>query len=95
MKRTHVHITGRVQGVFFRAETMRAALDLNGRTWEAEKEFRKQWRPWFAWYPVTVGIENGREVKAWLQWVERSQEYSLGLEDDGWASQYRIAGGCQ
>ena len=33
MKRTHVYITGRVQGVFFRAETMRAALDLNLTGW--------------------------------------------------------------
>jgi len=32
MKRVHVYISGRVQGVFFRAETQRAAVDfiLNG-----------------------------------------------------------------
>jgi acylphosphatase len=33
MKRVHVHISGRVQGVFFRAETQRAAIDLNLTGW--------------------------------------------------------------
>ena len=33
MKRVHVYISGRVQGVFFRAETQRAATDLNLTGW--------------------------------------------------------------
>ena len=33
MKRVHVHISGRVQGVFFRAETQRAAMDFNLTGW--------------------------------------------------------------
>jgi acylphosphatase len=33
MKRMHVYISGRVQGVFFRAATRRAAVDLNLTGW--------------------------------------------------------------
>jgi len=33
MKRVHVYITGRVQGVFFRAETQRAAKGFNLTGW--------------------------------------------------------------
>ncbi|MFO7569442.1 MAG: acylphosphatase [Smithellaceae bacterium] len=33
MKRVHVFVTGRVQGVFFRAETQRTATDLNLTGW--------------------------------------------------------------
>ena len=33
MKRVHVYISGRVQGVFFRAETQRAAVGFNLTGW--------------------------------------------------------------
>ncbi len=33
LKRVHVYISGRVQGVFFRAETQRAALSFNITGW--------------------------------------------------------------
>ena len=33
MKRVHVYVSGRVQGVFFRADTRRAAADLNLTGW--------------------------------------------------------------
>ena len=33
MKRVHVYISGRVQGVFFRADTRRAAADFNLTGW--------------------------------------------------------------
>ena len=33
MKRLHVHISGRVQGVFFRAETQHAAVGFNLNGW--------------------------------------------------------------
>jgi len=33
MKRVHVYISGRVQGVFFRAETQRTATNLNLTGW--------------------------------------------------------------
>ncbi|MGD0022004.1 MAG: acylphosphatase [Smithellaceae bacterium] len=33
MKRVHVYVSGRVQGVFFRAETQRAAMGFNLNGW--------------------------------------------------------------
>lgn len=33
MKRVHAFVSGRVQGVFFRAETQRAAMDFNLTGW--------------------------------------------------------------
>jgi acylphosphatase len=33
VKRVHVYVSGKVQGVFFRAETQRAAIDLNLAGW--------------------------------------------------------------
>ena len=33
MKRVHVYVSGRVQGVFFRAETQRAAVGFNLTGW--------------------------------------------------------------
>lgn len=38
MKRMHVLISGRVQGVFFRAETLRAALSLSLAGWVRNRE---------------------------------------------------------
>ena len=38
MKRVHVYISGRVQGVFFRAETERAARSLNLNGWVRNME---------------------------------------------------------
>ncbi|HPC85086.1 MAG TPA: acylphosphatase [Smithellaceae bacterium] len=38
MKRVHVLISGRVQGVFFRAETLRTALSLGLAGWVLNRE---------------------------------------------------------
>lgn len=38
MKRVHIYISGRVQGVFFRAETQRTALSLNLAGWVQNRE---------------------------------------------------------
>jgi hypothetical protein len=41
---------------------------------------RRQWHPWFAWFPVRVPSDrfvNGAWV--WLEWVERNIETSWKL----------------
>jgi acylphosphatase len=38
MKKVHVYISGRVQGVFFRAETQRTAVTLNLTGWVSNME---------------------------------------------------------
>jgi|GEM_PF-4700148 len=51
---------------------------INGRTIMAKIHRRKNWHRWFAWYPVIIGQtgtgEEEREVKVWLQYVERMKE---------------------
>lgn len=48
---------------------------INGETRESKVERLHKWHEWFAWYPVKIDIVkiNGKErnVKAWLQRVER------------------------
>jgi hypothetical protein len=34
--------------------------------WSRLPKPRKEWRKWFAWYPVDVGDEV-----VWLEWLER------------------------
>jgi hypothetical protein len=38
-----------------------------------EERIRKkeEWHKWFAWFPVTVGIEGKHKVKVWLSFVQR------------------------
>ena len=38
---------------------------------EAWKRSQLEWRPWFAWYPVT---DENRTAWHWLEWVERRRE---------------------
>ena len=33
---------------------------------------RKEWEPWFAWYPVEAGHRL-----VWLRWIERRRSYAL------------------
>jgi hypothetical protein len=42
-----------------------------------EKEKKKDWHKWFAWHPVNVGEEDGRNRMAWLCTVYRILEPNL------------------
>jgi hypothetical protein len=33
-----------------------------------------EWRPWFAWHPITIPFED--QAAVWLEWVERRTYYS-------------------
>ena len=37
----------------------------------------EKWRPWLAWYPVTIK-QWPDEERAWLEWVERRAGHTLG-----------------
>ncbi|OGP68764.1 MAG: acylphosphatase [Deltaproteobacteria bacterium RBG_16_44_11] len=71
MKRVHVHISGRVQGVFFRAETQRAAMSFNLTGWvrnmqdgrveavfEGEEENVDKMLTWCHVGPPAARVEN-------------------------------------
>jgi hypothetical protein len=50
------------------------------------------WRPWFAWYPVTIHTNvEGNQVcvtRAWWVWIERKRAAYYG--GDEW--EYRLKG---
>jgi hypothetical protein len=52
---------------------------INGETWEHKKERIERWNPYFAWYPIKIGIVDGHHVKIWLEWIERK-----GTVYSGW-----------
>jgi acylphosphatase len=71
MKRVHVYVSGRVQGVFFRAETQRAAMNFNLTGWvrntadgrveavfEGEDENVDKMLAWCHVGPPTARVEN-------------------------------------
>ena len=68
---------------------------VNGLTWEAYCEQRQNWHRWFAWFPVVVRItDDGHNVRAWMEYVERSSTYQLlggWAGCGGWVHQYREA----
>jgi acylphosphatase len=71
VKRVHVYISGRVQGVFFRAETQRAAMNFNLTGWvrntadgrveavfEGEEENVDKMLAWCRIGPPAARVEN-------------------------------------
>ena len=43
------------------------------------------WTYWFAWYPVQLGKEQGKDPDGgwtWLRWVERYRKWSCGYMCD-------------
>jgi hypothetical protein len=45
---------------------------INGLTSEARRALKERWHKWFAWYPITIEINNeSHKVKLWLEYVER------------------------
>lgn len=44
------------------------SYDMDGR--------KKNWYPWFAWYPVFVTGKqwHGDKKRVWLEWVERKED---------------------
>jgi hypothetical protein len=57
------------------------------RRWFTERDRMKNWRPWFAWYPVRVASHDCR----WLETVEyraTGDTYTVF----GWKWEYRAKG---
>ena len=61
-------------------------------TREERSRKRKEWHQWFAWYPVTIGVQDGRTLKIWWEWVERAEEFFPSWGGDEFRWQYRISG---
>jgi len=51
-----------------------------GETWEAKAARLENWHDFFALLPRTVAEENGRDVCAWLETIQRRRTWSAGWE---------------
>lgn len=60
-----------------------------GETWDAKLKRLSNWHPYFAWYPVSVAVENDRHVCAWLETVWRKGEFHRFIEISWWDWEYR------
>lgn len=38
-----------------------------------------KWHKWFAFFPVKIGEDNGRDVKVWLEFYEYRYPYAWAL----------------
>lgn len=63
-----------------------------GETYKAYEVRVSKWHKWFAWHPTTIGIENGRGICVWLQYLERrATQFCYGREGEHFAKwEYRI-----
>jgi hypothetical protein len=42
-----------------------------GENWETKRTRLQKWHPFFAIWPRTVSVENGKDICVWLGWIER------------------------
>ena len=47
-----------------------------GENDELRKKRLQDWHPYFALWPRTIYVENGRDICAWMQWIERKGRFS-------------------
>ena len=60
-----------------------------GLTFEEQARRRAEWHDFFALWPRTVEIVDGRKRCAWLQTIERRSRYVCGLGEVLWINEYR------
>ena len=59
----------------------RERVNRKAQQWAAREKYRKNWHPWFAWYPVDLEWGDGRWV--WLQRIERKRYESTHDYENG------------
>lgn len=60
-----------------------------GENWKHKLARLREWHPFFALWPRTVTVENGRDVCVWLQWIERKGKFYSFPMDSWWDWEYR------
>jgi acylphosphatase len=84
MKRTHVFVSGRVQGVFFRAHTRKAALGFQVQGWVRNLPDGR----------VEAVFEGKRhDVNAMIDWCHKGPSHAvveqLTVRDEPYSGEYR------
>jgi hypothetical protein len=60
-----------------------------GENWKAREARLKEWHPFFCIWPRTIAVENGKDICAWFEWIERRRYFSTTLFCCGWITEYR------
>lgn len=55
----------------------------------ARSDPRKEWRAWFAWYPVIIDLQE-KEIVLWLERIQRKGGYVGGPRHWYWLWEYRL-----
>lgn len=56
-------------------------------TWSKKVARKEEWHKWFAWYPVSVKVEDGEIQWAWFESIYRRMKYSGNVE---MSREYRV-----
>ena len=60
-----------------------------GENWAAYKKRIGEWHDFFAIFPCTIDVVDGKELCVWLQTIERRGEYR-GYPIHVWSWEYRL-----
>ena len=60
-----------------------------GENWRAERVRLENWHPFFPLWPRTIATENGVDICAWLEWIERKGTLYSGWDVYVWEWEYR------
>ena len=60
-----------------------------GENWKTTIARLEEWHPFFPLWPRVVAVENGKDVCAWLEWIERRGTLYGSYAGDGWCWEYR------
>ena len=64
-----------------------------GENWKTREARLEHWHPFFALWPRVVAVEDGKDVCAWLEWIERKGVWhGCGSDYDSsswWDFEYR------
>lgn len=61
-----------------------------GENWRAKHERLSEWHDFFPIWPRTVKVENGHDVCAWLQTIQRKGTHHANGWDSWWTWEYRL-----
>lgn len=60
-----------------------------GENWEHKKARLQDWHDFFPLWPQTIRVDNGRDVCAWLQTIQRKGVLHNCYMDSWWTWEYR------
>ena len=63
---------------------------ISNRTWEYERQQKKCWHLWFAWYPITINTyPDGAKMKIWFKTVLRKGTLHSCWDGCYWTYEYK------